>query len=377
MEKSVALDSARSMADWFLNMTAAPASGDLLWGTFYYHVERDPARRFKASQWNQAFALMGLLSAGKVFDEKKYLHAADKIVRVMKTLQIFDPFLPEAYGAIREQAPVTPWCYVRDALSGAWGFLEYYRVSGQEEFLQRAILWGEWFLKYGMDETGWPLWGVQLDKYLPETEKPQMCNDMHGSFQGGCLNFFYHLYKETGDKKWVGSFFEHIADYFCTNIQQQDGFFRTIEKATGKVPPDDPQNGHHRGNDDLGSLGLLCAYRVYPKKLYVNTINRFLSAVFAKQLPDGHFETSCAAIPVILNTIKEAGNLLTTDISQDAVEKALNALIQRQFPANDDPLFAGALNETNIGAACCRSTSYALLYLLKEFGGDNRFLAGK
>ncbi len=153
-------------------------------------------------------------------------------------------------------------------------------------------------------------------------------------------------------------------------------FSALSKKLPVKSPPNDPQNGHHRGNDDLGTLGLLCAYRIYPKKLYVDSINRFLNAVFDKQLPDGHFETSCAAIPVILNTIKEAGNLLTVKISEEAIEKAIEALLNRQFPANDDPLFAGALNETNAGFACCRSTSYALLYLLKEFGGDNRFLLG-
>ena len=71
-----------------------------------------------------------MLSAAKVFDDEKYLVSADRMANYLRTLQIFDPFLKNSYGAIREANPQTAWCYVRDALSGAWGFLEYYRATG-------------------------------------------------------------------------------------------------------------------------------------------------------------------------------------------------------------------------------------------------------
>lgn len=377
MDKGVALDSAKRMADWFVNCMSTDMEQELLYGTFYYYVGRDPKRRFRGAQWNQAFAVMGMLSAGKVFGDEKYLDAAGYIIRELKTLQEFSPFLPHAYGAIREQTAKTPCCYVRDALSGAWGFLEYYRATGKEEFLRRAEMWTEWFLKYGMDETGWPWWAVALDPDDKGLAKWQICNDMQGSFQGGCLNFFYQLYRETGNKKYVGGFFEHIADYFCSHIQQPDGFFRTIARSSGKVPPQDPQNGHHRGNDDLGSLGLLCAYQIYPKPEYLQAVKKFLTAVFAKQREDGHFENSCAAIPVVLNTLYEGIGVVDFTISDSAVQAALQALLLRQYPENEEKFFAGALNETGEDFACARSTSYALLYLLKLYGGDNRFLTCK
>ena len=371
MEATVALEKARRMADWFVDNMATDPEQEMLLGTFYYYAERDPKRRFRGAQWNQAFALMGMLSAYQVFGDEKYRTAAAMIARQLRALQIFSPFLPDSYGAIRENSPITPCCYVRDALSGAWGYLEYYRFTGEKEYLRRAELWAEWFFQHGMDDTGWPLWGVWLDPDRTGiTSQWQVCNDMHGSFQGGCLNFFYHLYLETGDRKYVGDFFEHIADYFCTHIQQEDGFFRTIERASGRVPAQDPQNGHHRGNDDLGTLGLLCALQIYPKPLYRDAIDRFLRAVLAQQRPDGMFEDSCAAIPVVLNAIYESG----FPADPEAVEKALSALFARQYPPTEDPALAGALNETGKDFACSRSTSYALLYLLKVYGGDHRFL---
>ncbi|MBR2344948.1 MAG: hypothetical protein IKA71_04095 [Lentisphaeria bacterium] len=379
MDTQKALASARLMADWFVNNQATDREQEILLGTFYYFAGRDPAKRYRGAQWNQAFGLMCMLSAWQVFGDQKYLNAAQLIVREMRTLQIFNPFMPEHYGAIREQSAKCCCCYVRDSLSGAWGFLEYYRATGEREYLRRAELWAEWFLRKGMDETGWPLWGVLFEKLPGNMASWQVCNDMHGSFQGGCLNFFYHLYLETGDKKWVGGFFEHIADYFCSNIQQEDGFFRTIEKSTGKVPADDPQGNHHRGNDDLGTLGLLCAYRIYPKKSYLDAITKFLDAVFAKQKEreDGQFEESCAAVPVILNVIHEAADVLELPERSREIETALTALLSRQFPADDDTALAGGLNELAKDYACSRSTSYALLYLLKVYGGDDRFLRGK
>ena len=203
-----------------------------------------------------------------------------------------------------------------------------------------------------------------------------MHNDLQGAFHGGCLNFFYQLFLATEDRKWAGGFFEHIADHFCACIQQEDGFFRTVERVTGKVPPQDPQNGLHRCNDDFGTLGLLCAHRVYPKPEYLRSVEKFIRAATAQQRPDGGFEQSCAAIPVVLNVIREAGDQLKLDLPPQLEEKALGALFSRQYPKDEDPALAGGLDETDRNFACSRSVAYALLYLLKVYGGDRRFLRG-
>lgn len=202
---------------------------------------------------------MGLLSSVNVFGEKQYEMAALRMAGYMKTLQILDPFARNAYGAIREFTPQTPWCYVRDALSAAWAFVELHRYTREDEYLERATLWAEWFLQHGMDNEGWPWWGCSFGTHRDRA--PQMRNDVQGSIHGGSLNFFFHLAEATQDKKWTGDYFVRMADHYVEHIQQDDGFFRSIDRKTHKFETD-PQRGLHRANDDLGTLGLLCAYEV-------------------------------------------------------------------------------------------------------------------
>ncbi|NMA43637.1 MAG: hypothetical protein GX946_09685 [Oligosphaeraceae bacterium] len=372
--KDEALASARLLADWHVVNLNRDFEGCGSAGSFPFTVSPDKKSITAAADWNVAFGIMGMLSAGKVFGEEKYLETAHQMAYFLGTLQVFSPFLPNDYGSFREVTPQTTWSFLRDALSAAWGCLCYYEATDNEEFLERARLWGEWFLKHGMDETGWPIWGTFPGK-RKEGWLPEMHLDMHGCFHGGSLNFFYHLARLTGDKKWVGDFYEHIADYFVEFIQQPDGYFRTIEKKTRQVPPNDPQSGLHRGNDDLGTLGLLGAWKTFGKQSYLDSIEKFLRAAFANQTAEGFFEASCAAIPVLLNIADEAQGLIGFEPPGEAVERAIRALLSRQFPGTAEPIFAGGLDELGDGGLCCRSMGYALLWLLKRFGGDKRYLS--
>lgn len=373
-QKEKMLSAAHRIADWYIR-NQFPFRGDNPGaGSFYSAVRRGKMENPCAPGWCVAFASMGMLSAARAFQDEKYLDAAGAMLNHLKTLQIFDPFNREHYGAFRETFAWTRWCYVRDALSIAWSFLEYYRFSGVQEYLDRAVLWAEWFMRHGMDESGWPKWGVQFDSFLPGMEPPQMCNDIHGCFHGGSLNFFYQLAKETGDRRWTGSFFEYIADYFCSTIQQENGFFCSVEKASGKVPPQDPQNKLHRGNDDLGTLGLLCAYKVDRRTSRLDSIRKFLTAVFANQQPDGGFENRCAAIPVILNILHESGAVMDFSVEQSNIDRALDALLARQFSDECESAFFGGLNELDDGNLHVRSMGYSLLVFLKFCGKDDRFL---
>ena len=363
MEKNDLLLSAQRIADWYCRNTTNEGRTPFLIYTDRHEV-------VSGYEWSTSFAFMGMLSAYKVFGKSEYQQTAGRMLGYLKSLQIMEPSSPH-YGAFREVTPETNWCYVRDALSAAWGMIEAAEVLGDEECLDRALLWAEWFTHHGIDETGWPLWGLYFD---PEKidEQVQMCNDIHGCFHGGSLNFFYRLFRATGDRRWVGGFFEHMADYFVSTIQQEDGFFRSVEKATGKPPAADPQNGLHRANDDLGTLGLLCASRIYPKPAYREGISKFLDAVLSRQNADGAFEESCASVPVVLNIAAESGR----HVPDETAERAWQFFLSRQFPEGD-PLFAGGLNESDQGYLCIRSMSYALIVILKLIGGDARFLTAE
>ena len=373
-----ALASARGFAEWLLAVQYPEDQNAAESGTFW--GSSGPSNGYlRACNWNLAFASMGLLAAYHHFDDERCRSGAMRMIRYLKTLQIFSPFLKEHYGSFREMTPQTPWCYVRDALSAAWAMLELYRETGEDEYLERAKLWYRWFRKEGMDPAGWPLWGVQFEeKFQGRFNHFELNNHLHGSFHGGSLNFFYQLYKITGDKEYVGGFYRRIADLFIDEIQQEDGFFRTVDAATGKVPASDPQQGLHRGNDDLGTLGLIGAWRVTGDDRYLAAIRRFLGAVFAKQAEDGGVEASCAPDPVLLNAVYEASTLPDKWAPPaGALGGLLRHLFSRRIDAPSQPRLHGGLDENADGWIYSRSVCYALIVLLKIFGRGGDYLSAR
>ena len=368
------LASARRLANWLVACQRPDDQGDPASGTYFWCNEAS-GNAYYANNWNLAFAVMGLLAAEHEFGGGVYREAAFRFARFLKSLQIFSPFLPRHYGAFREVTPQTSWCYVRDALSVAWAMLVLYQETGDEEYLQRAKLWYEWFRKEGLNEWGWPKWGVEFEPFFGSVGK-RIFNEMNGCFHGGSLNFFYQLHKVTGNPEYVGDFYRRMVDILVTQIQQEDGFFRSVVAATGKVPENDPQNGLHRGNDDLSTLGLAGAYRLTGDSRCLSAIERFFTAVFARQGADGGVEASVAANAVILNALYETQDL-HPQFSKPAGGAAalLDNLLSRQVTA-DNPLLNGGLDEFGKGVVCARSGCYALIMLLKLFGeAECRYLS--
>lgn len=375
--KNQALTCARGIADFLCNIQSRhrdnnPIAGSAPWGISHLGEE------YFGYNWNHAFATMGLLAASKAFNEKRYEKAGLRMAGWMKTLQVFDPFRPENYGAIREITPQTPWSCPRDALSVAWAFIEVYRHTGDEEYLERAKLFGEWFISHAIDEDGWPLWGVKLEPFF-DHEIPVFRNDVQGVFHGGSLNLFYQLAQVTGDDKWTGQFYVKMADFFVDVLQQESGYFATVDRSTKKPPETEPQGGLHRANDDLGTLGLLGAYKVTGNEKYLHAIERFINAVVADQKEDGSFDKTVAAQPVVLNIMYEASreNAITPP-DGCAVSNALQRIFDSQSGGDINPRMRGGLVEEpgmEIVQVWSRSTSYALIVLSKFFGGVNGFLA--
>ena len=368
--------SATEIADWYVYNQELHNDGNACAGSLPGSITEYNLKGY-GQNWTIAFGVMGLLSASEILNNDIYKISALRAGRYLKTLQIFDIFNKKHYGAIRERSPQTPWCYTRDALSTAWSFIDLYRFSGESEYLERAKLWGEWFLKEGRDEEGWSLWGIQFEPWF-ENSIPQMCNDIQGSFQGGSLNFFYHLYKETDDERWLNELIT-CADFLITHIQQPNGLFSSIERSTKKAPKNDPQLGLHKTNDDLASLGLLCAWKQTGDKKYIKAIKRYIAAIFERQKENGAFDQTVSSIPVVLNIIFELEEHgFDSEISDQKQLKALDKLLNSQSSGSVNPATRGGIMEwvdEDIKDVVSRSSAYSLIYLLKLYNGKSSILS--
>ncbi len=367
------LQCAHNLADWYANNQVRYRDYIHGAGTFPATVSFIGQPSPVSCNWLMAFGSMAMAAAGTAFSEDIYAYSAEKMINYLRTLQIFDPYNKTHYGAIREMTQLTPWCYVRDALSAAWAFIEYYRLSGKEEYLERAKLWADWFYRHGCDENGLPLWGVEFAPSMGGT--PVMHNNLLGNFHGGSLNFFYQLYKATGDDKYIGGRFVDFAEFYLANVQQNNGFFVTIDKHTQQTV-DDPQKSLHRTNDDFSSLGLLAAYRVTGERKYLDGIAKFINGCFDAQQDNGSFEPTVAGIPVLLNIMLEAEGVLGPwpDVWLNGARRALEFMFSRQHKGDVVPALRGGLDEYGDGNLSTRSSGYALIVLLKLFAGEERFL---
>lgn len=371
--KTEAIACARGIVEWLCRSQAPlrydnPSSGVFPW------IIRENGAEDIANNWNVAFASMGMLAAFRAFGDAVYERAALGMGRYMKSLQIFDPFKPDYYGAFREMSPQCPWNYTRDTLSVAWSFLELFRHTQDEEYLERARLFGQWFLAHGLDDDGWPLWGHEFEPYF-DFRRVQMRNDVQGSFQVGSLNFLYRLWQETKDEAWIGKSFVDMADFAITHIQQEDGFYHTILRESKDVPPD-PQGGLHRTNDDLGSLGLLCAYRVTGEQKYLDSVQKYADACMGSIAEDGTMEKSLSGIPVFLNLLHEGSEDIRIDLPAETAVKMLRVLIRHQSDGAKNPRMRGGIyEEVGDNYVCARVSCYALIVLLKLCRGIGGYLS--
>lgn len=376
--KNRGLEVARGIADWVCRLQSQWYSSLPSPGIIPFAVNPSTAMINSAVEWNYAFMSMGLVAAYKTFNDERYKTVADRLMQVLGSFQILDPFHEEQYGGIREHSPLCPWCYTRDAISGGWGYLEYYRFTRNPQYLKRAELFGEWVLRKGLDPEGYPWFGVLLDPTFDGLPQDHIENHVQGNFQGGSLNFFYQMYKETGDRKWADCM-KPIADIFADHVQQPTGYFVSILRDTKKpLPGEDSYAVLHRGNDDLGTIGLLGMYRVSGSKKYLDAIEKFLNTVWANQRDDGFFENSVAASPVILNITWQVKDLINLKhVTSEKFNAAVAAMLGAQCGESTVEHMRGALREyleAEVVEATMRANGYALITLLKLFAGRDEYL---
>ena len=328
--------------------------------------------------WTTAFAVMGLLGSAEAFNNALYREAALDMGEYLKTLQVFNPFCAENYGAIREYNPQTTWCFTRDALSAAWAFIVLYKATGDKEYLERAHLWGEWYLNKGLDESGWPVSAVVFTpSRIKQAEPVTKWNTLLGYFQAGGLNYLKLMADVTGDQEWTGKAYYNIADMLVKYMQEPSGRYSSVEKATKKFPEN---RNHPFVRDDFASLGLLGAYKLSGNKSYLESVEKYLRYAYDRQREDGSFDKCTASSAVVLNITLEADGIADTSfIKAQQVTRAFDHLLGAQCDGYinrrmrggllEDPDGIGLANQTHL-----RGSGYGLLFLLKACAGIKQCL---
>jgi hypothetical protein len=216
--------------------------------------------------WGQALAIMDLYDLAKRNQKEgwRFLHSVELAANYLKTLQVTDFRLPKSIGGFREHTPQTTQSYPRDAVTGGFGLCRLFKETKDEEWLDRAKLFAEWWIKYGTDAGGWPYITFDLVNQRSREGGMNVVGEdnaekfIKGDWQAGSAIFFYQLYKLTKDERYIKKGFDPLIK----------GLARIYEENLGK-PVVEGFHGHvpvSHGNDDFALVALICGYRLKKEK---------------------------------------------------------------------------------------------------------------
>ncbi len=275
---------ARLSAFWFINNQCTEEKP---WGGIHdtadagryiyeYHVTNGWARAMGV--WGQANGILACLACAEAVATPQIetmsikdhcLFSAVRAAKYMMSLQVLDSRKQFNFGGFREHTPTTNFSYPRDAATGAFGLLALYRLTGHQEYLDRAVLFGNWYRTYGSDKNGWP-----HVTFLFDTGKTQD-ESAAGIWQSGGTLTYHYLYELTGDKVWLDAM-KQVADRTVQLLEAGD------TESTGAAY-------HHgmRGNDDFASTFLLACWLQFKDRRYLERFAGNINTLMSRQHPDG------------------------------------------------------------------------------------------
>jgi hypothetical protein len=207
---------------------------------------------------------MDLITLYKRTGLEKYRTAAIRAGDYLKSLQVLDSRNKRTFGAMREMSQLDQYIFPRDGMTSTGGFLALYRLTGEQEYLERAKLYADWYLDNAIvEETGWPMWNYPLDR------EPEVRDKRMGHFQGGGGIFLFHLYRTTGDDNYrqgLKLLADKLIEYYTENGK------------TWKIAGN---------NDDFGAITLLAAYREFGDRMYWASAASRLEQLMGMQREDG------------------------------------------------------------------------------------------
>lgn len=369
MDKKVIFQAAERTAAWLL-ANQAKHRQDANKGRFPLscHPGGKGDLPFPASQsWDTGCSLMSLLAMYKRTGEQKYLDAAELAGHYIMSLQVMDPRQKLYYGVFREVTPQSVDLCPRDSASGAMALTWLYEATGNPEYLDRAVLFADWLMEYGMFE-GWVRWAVMMDGQDHLYAK--------GSFQSGCALLFHDLFMQTHDLRYIERGMRPIVETYVRDFLREDGsIILNREIMSNKLfhfdesRPDLIELDMHSFNDDFGCVSLMRAAEMFQDDKYEDAALRFTRWLARHQDEDGDFGGGVApsAIPQALIYFHDLGEKYQDAELLAARDKTLETLLRFQYNGFDDPRIDGGFPaEKQKGKVVCglRMTQYALIALL-------------
>ena len=365
--KARLLYSAMLAGDWLVNNQ----NRKTLWESEYFNgdygrwiYEYKPEDGFWRGSvcWTTATGIMDLLTLYERTGFPRYKEALERAAVYLKSLQILDSRVPRNYGAVREMSQLDDYIFPRDGMTATGGFMALYRFTGDKEYLERAELYADWFLKYAVNpETGWPYWSFPFN-----TTQLDDSNKKMGYFQGGGALFLYHLYKLTGKRKYLDQGVKPLADRLLEYFVLPDGTW----KITGN-------------NDDFGTIALLGAYRELGKKKYWDAALSRLEQLMAMQREDGALvpgNTGGCYISMLtaldmLELAKEKGIKLDTPRISTFIRRCSDfaLTLQETDPGKDIKAFGGFYGQVGLEDfrrewIHARAATYSVIFNLRYEG---------
>jgi len=381
------LGHATAAANWYVNTQCTetrpwgPVHNLADEGRFIYEVYKGTGWMRGSGVWAQAMAIMDLFDVAQAVGGGKYSVAARVGTRYLLSLQCLDVRHPECQGAFWEHVPTDTISLVRDGATGCFGLAYLYAHTGEAEYLQRAKLFCDWYMKYGCKEADcWPYLYFDFAKRLGHSYRAMDDPSFHdgrkkegvdGDWQAGGGLALYYTGLLSGEQRYI-----------------EEGFRPMLEKVVRiyDAHGDDPaMAGWHGetpltyGNDDFVFIALAAGFRHFKDDRYLHHLKKRTRTHLDWMADDGSYPNYGATFTCsiehleYLRLAEEFGFTDHVDEVRAAVERtAAFGLTLQERDLNERFFYGGLYGQTSYGVERDRihqrSTGYSINFYLKLAG---------
>jgi hypothetical protein len=300
---------ALGIADWMVRTQVKldKATWDANRGRFIYTRRRSTGQLVRGIGWTQARGIMVLLTAYQSTKKQEYRDAAQLAADYLRGMQQTASNVPLYDGIIWEEVPFSSHVYVRDTSEVAEAFCYLYKVTGDDEWLWRADVYLDWYLRQGVNKQSWPVGDV----LIPSGQQKGML----GSYQIGNGKFLYRLHQAMGGAKALNKGLKPIVKRAMDEFfSPQGGMYANPRVRSADATKDGMAHHGGRGseahltlNDDGAGVTLLSAYRATKQKAILDQLKKYAAWTMTKKTPLPTFSGFVSMGNLMLDMFRQTG----------------------------------------------------------------------